>query len=63
MSPLTLYSPALPILHQGGGAGAREVGTGSSVSTSKSSSGLHSDLFTAPVHDGQSNPSIRTPCI
>lgn len=37
MSPLTLYSPALPILQPGGGAGARQVGKGPLMSTSKSS--------------------------
>lgn len=37
MSPLTPYSPGLPILQPGGGAGAREVGKGSLMSTSKSS--------------------------
>lgn len=37
MSPLTPYSPGLPILQPGGGAGAREVGRGPLMSTSKSS--------------------------
>lgn len=37
MSPLTPYSPGLPILWPGGGVGAREVGKGPLMSTAKSS--------------------------
>lgn len=38
MSPLTLYSPGLPILQPGGGAEAREVGKGPLMSTSSRAS-------------------------
>lgn len=34
MSPLTPYSPGLPVLQQGGGVGGRRVGKGSLMSTS-----------------------------
>lgn len=56
MSPLTPYSPGLPVFQPGGGAWAREVGKGPLMSTSKSSkakSGLMVSiviLFTPPHH-------------
>lgn len=54
MSPLTPYSPGLPVFLPRGGAGAREVRKGPLMSTSKSSrakSGLMVSmviLFTPP---------------
>lgn len=67
MSPLTPYSPGLPVFQPGGGAWAREVGKGPLMSTSKSSkakSGFMVSiviLFTPPLpitHDGRTNSSI-----
>lgn len=67
MSPLTPYSPGLPVFQPGGGAWAREVGKGPLMSTSKSSkakSGLMVSiviLFTPPLpitHDAQTSSSV-----
>lgn len=67
MSPLTPYSPGLPVFQPGGGAWAREVGKGPLMSTSESSkakSGLMVSmviLFTPPhpiSHDARTSSCV-----
>lgn len=63
MSPLTPYSPGLPILQP---SGVTEVGEGADdvnfkvQQGSRWSCGRHSDVFTSLVRDGESSASIGT---
>lgn len=70
MSPLTPYSPGLPVFQPGGGVWAREVGKGPLMSTSKSDrakSGLMVSIvilfffYPSPLpitHDAQTNSPL-----